>query len=152
MLYGRARSPAFFPRSAFWLSFCFFLPIVPVDAQDETGYRTGKTYVIRLSPSAPDQAMLETAVLPWMQEQFDKAGGMLGHIRDKIYPVRSMKDQSWYYVYFDPTRQAKDVLFQDNDLLVWFFHGHHVIIQPIEALVSPSVSLPLNAGMIQERR
>lgn len=143
---GRARLTPIL-LSVIWLG----LSAADAVGQDESGYLIGKTYVIRISPSAPDKASLEATIQPWLQRQFDQAGGMLDHIQKKIYPVQAFKDSTWYYVYFDPTRQAKENLFQDNDLLVWFFHGHHVIIQPIEALVSPSISLRTNTMLVKEQ-
>jgi len=143
---GRARWKPIL-LSLLWLA----LPIADAVGQDESGFIQGKTYVIQLSPSAPDKASLEATVGPWLQQQFDQASGMLDHVRTRTYPVQGFKDRAWYYVFFDPTRQTKDDLLHDNDLLVWFFHGHHVQVQPIEMLLSPSEALPLNAGMLKER-
>ncbi|MBK9629240.1 MAG: hypothetical protein IPO56_16500 [Flavobacteriales bacterium] len=63
--------------------------------------------------------------------KLNSADGMLQHVRNNLYLMRASSDDRYFIGYFHADRQSKEALTEDFNLLMWLFHGHHVLMRAI---------------------
>ncbi len=78
--------------------------------------------------------------------KLNSADGMLQHVRNNHYLMRASSDDRYFIGYFHADRQSKEALTEDFNLLMWLFHGHHVLIMPIEDVKSPAEQIQVVPG------
>lgn len=116
-----------------------------VHSQGSTDHIPGKIYVIRISPLHADTDSMSRSFTEVMH-RLNSVDGMMQHIKNNLYLMRAASDDRYFIGYFHADRQSKDALTEDFNLLTWLFHGHHVLIVPIEDVKSPAQQIPPTSG------